>query len=379
MVRNTPLPGQLRDRSTGNAVGMTEMMTANTRRRVDDPELVARVNELIQECGGVPTSRDGRLVRDLLTTSLKLITDQRDTGELKLLTNSFKEMRHAYRVFGDHRGAPRISIFGSARTPADHPDYRTAVAFSRTMADRGWLVITGAGEGIMKAGHEGPGPESSFGLSIRLPFETTANSVIAGDHKLINFRYFFTRKLMFLSQCQAITAFPGGFGTQDELLEALTLIQTGKSAMVPVVLIEGPDSDYWERWDRYVREEFLGGGFISPADSSLYHLAVDARDAADHISRFYCNYHSSRYVGPELVLRVKHRITRRQLRHLNREFADLVASGDIEQRPADEIEGEFLDLPRIAFTHTRAGFGRLRQLIDRVNDYAIDNGVTVTG
>ncbi len=356
---------------------MTNMSAAIdtlTRRRVDDPDLVRQLNGLIEESGGDSTSRHGRLVRDLLATSLKLITDRRHTGELKLLTNSFKEMRHAYRVFGGYNGAPRVSIFGSARTPADHPDYQTAVSFSRMMAEQGWLVITGAGEGIMKAGHEGPGPQNSFGLSIRLPFETTANSVISGDHKLINFRYFFTRKLMFLSQSQAITAFPGGFGTQDELLEALTLIQTGKSAVVPVVLIEGPDSNYWERWDRYVREELLGGGFLSPADTSLYYLAIDAQDAVDHITRFFSNYHSSRYVGRELVLRLRSPLTTRQLRHLNREFADLVEAGEIYQRPADDIEGEYLDLPRLAFTHTRASFGRLRQLIDRVNDYALDNG-----
>ena len=354
---------------------MTELLTGPRGRRVDDPDFVSQLDSMIGECGGDAATRDGRLVRELMLASLKLITDQRHTGELKLLTNSFKEMRHAYRVFADYGATPKISIFGSARTPADHPDYQAAVAFSRLMADRGWLVITGAGDGIMKAGHEGPGADGSFGLAIRLPFETTANSVIAGDNKLIHFRYFFTRKLMFLSQCQAVTAFPGGFGTQDELLEALTLIQTGKSAIVPVVLIEGTESDYWQQWEAYVREEFLKGGFISPEDTSLYHLARDPQDAADHVSRFYANYHSARYVGGDYVIRIKHPLTDNQLVQLNMDFARLVQTGHIQQRDAYDVEGEFTDLPRIAFHHTRRAFGTMRRLIDRLNDYAIDNGV----
>lgn len=339
-------------------------------RRVDDPAFVNRLNDLIAECGGSTDTREGRLVRDLLVTSLKLITDDRGTGELKLLTHSFKEMRHAYRVFADYPDTPKISIFGSARTPTDHPDYQAAVQFSRLMADQGWLVITGAGDGIMKAGHEGPGAEGSFGLAIRLPFETTANSVIAGDHKLLHFRYFFTRKLMFLSQCQAVTAFPGGFGTQDELLEALTLIQTGKSAIVPLILIEGDQSDYWQQWEAYVREEFLAGGFISPDDLALYYLAPTPEAAADHVTRFYANYHSSRYVGDDLVLRIKHPITEEQLGELNDDFARLVRSGVIHQGPAYDIEDEYPELTRIAFTHTRRNYGTVRRLIDRLNDYA---------
>lgn len=344
------------------------------QRRIDDPTFVQRLNDLITECGGDPDTRDGWLVRDLLVTSLKLVTDDRNTGELKLLTNSFKEMRHAYRVFAAYAGTPKISIFGSARTPTDHPDYRAAVRFSRLMAERGWLVITGAGDGIMKAGHEGPGAEGSFGLAIRLPFETTANSVIAGDDKLIHFRYFFTRKLMFLSQCEAITAFPGGFGTQDELLEALTLIQTGKSAIVPVVLIEGDRSDYWQQWESYVREELLKGGFISPDDHALYHRAPTPEAAAAHVSRFYANYHSSRYVGDDLVLRIKHPLTDRQLTEVNVDFALLVRSGHIHQGPAYEVEDEYPELTRLAFTHTRRGYGTVRRLIDRINDYAIADG-----
>ena len=218
-------------------------------RRADDPAIAAHIDELIQQVGGVPGSFNAKLVRDLITTGLKLIPDGRDTGELKLITTAIKEMRYAYRVFGQYREPHKVSIFGSARTPVGHPDYAAARDFGRLMAEAGWMVITGAGDGIMKAGHEGPGREASFGVAIRLPFETNANEVIAGDDKLIHFRYFFTRKLMFLSQAEAVALFPGGFGTMDESFEALTLVQTGKSSMIPIVLLEGKGGTYWEEFD----------------------------------------------------------------------------------------------------------------------------------
>jgi len=199
------------------------------QKRADDPDIAAEINDLIQRVGGDPDSFDGSLINQLVTSALKLIPDGRDTGELKLMTAAMKELRYAFRVFGQYPDPHKISIFGSARTPEDHPDYEAAVEFSRLMAARGWMVITGAGDGIMKAGHEGPGRDASFGVAIRLPFETTANEVIAGDEKLIHFRYFFTRKLMFLSQSEAVALFPGGFGTMDEAFETLTLVQTRPS------------------------------------------------------------------------------------------------------------------------------------------------------
>jgi uncharacterized protein (TIGR00730 family) len=339
-------------------------------RAVDAPEFQSRLDALIRECGGDPGSFDGRLIRDLLLASLKLITDGRETGELKLMTNALKELRHAYRVFAGYAEPHKISIFGSARTPPDHPDYLAAVSFSRIMAQHGWLVITGAGDGIMKAGHEGPGAESSFGLAIRLPFETTANTVIAGDDKLIHFRYFFTRKLMFLSQCEAVAVFPGGFGTQDELFECLTLTQTGKGAMIPVVLIEGPRSTYWAHWDRYIREELLAGGFISEEDTDLYYRASSPEDAAEHVRLFYSNYHSSRYVDDDLVIRIKRRLSDESIVRLNDEFGFLVRKGAITQRGPYDVESEYIELPRIAFTHTRRGFGHVRRLISRINELA---------
>ncbi len=338
-------------------------------RPVDDPEFLKRLDEMITESGGDADGVDGRLIRDILTTGLKLITDERDTGELKLLSASLKELRYALNVFADWHDPHKVTIFGSARTQPEHPDYQAAVEFSRRMAEAGWLCITGAGDGIMKAGHEGPGRDASFGLAIRLPFETTANEVIKGDSKLINFRYFFTRKLIFVSQCEAVVAFPGGFGTQDELFESLTLVQTGKSSMVPLVLMEHEGGTYWKHWDNYVRRSLLDNGMISPEDLNLFHITRDIDDAVGHILRFYRNYHSSRYVRDDLVIRLKRPLKPGDVERLNHEFHPLVKSGEIVQRDAYDVEDEYTSLPRIAFTHTRRDFGLVRRLIDRINDF----------
>ncbi len=339
------------------------------KRRVDQPDFIEKLDSLIAECGGDTEVYEGKLIREQLITALKLITDDRDTGELKLLTTAFKELRYAYQVFSKYPDRHKISIFGSARTPPENPDYQACVEFSRLMAANNWLCITGAGDGIMKAGHEGPGAAASFGLAIRLPFETTANDVIAGDDKLINFRYFFTRKLMFVSQCEAVAVFPGGYGTQDEIFEALTLVQTGKSAMVPIVLCEAEGSTYWEHWDNYVRRSLLNNGMISPEDLNLYYITRDMEDAVEHITRFYRNYHSSRYVKDDLVIRIKKPLEPGDVRRLNEEFSSLVASGEIVQRGPYEVEEDMLELPRIAFHHTRHNIGLVRRMIDRINEF----------
>ncbi|MEM9065445.1 MAG: LOG family protein [Planctomycetota bacterium] len=343
-------------------------------RRADDDAIQQSVNELIRSVAGdaLADDRDGRfrlrLVRELITAGLKLIPDGRDTGELKLMTAATKELRYALRVFGRYAEPHKVTIFGSARTPETDPDFEHAVEFSREMAERGWMVITGAGDGIMKAGHVGPGREGSFGVAIRLPFETTANDVIAGDEKLIHFRYFFTRKLMFLSQAEAVALYPGGFGTMDELFETLTLIQTGKASMVPVVLIEHEGGRYWETFDRFVRDELLDNRLISAEDTGLYYITRDAKDAAEHVSNFYRVYHSSRYVKDDLIIRLKSPLSERAVVTLNEEFASLVREGEIVQRGPYDIEDEHLDLPRLAFTHTRHAFGLVRKLIDRINE-----------
>lgn len=336
--------------------------------RADAPDIARRIDEMIAQVGGEPGAFKARLVKDLMVTALKLIPDGRDTGELKLITTAVKEMRYAYRVFGQYVEPHKVTIFGSARTSEGHPDFAAAVEFSKIMAEKGWMIITGAGDGIMKAGHVGPGAAPSFGVAIRLPFETTANQVIAGDPKLIHFRYFFTRKLMFLSQAEAVVCFPGGFGTMDEMYETLTLVQTGKASMIPIVMLEGAGGTYWKEWDESVRKSLLSRGMISPEDLNLYHIAPTPRDGADHVARFYRIYHSSRYVKDELVIRTKRRLKDDDVRRLADEFKILIKSGTIAQRGPLEAEDDHRDLPRLVFTHTRYKYGLVRRLIDRIND-----------
>jgi len=342
-------------------------------RRADDGEVQDRICDLLEMVAGTSESYDAKLIGELITAGLKLIPDGRDTGELKLMTAAMKELRYAYRVFGEYPNVHKVTIFGSARTPEDHPDYLSAVEFSKLMAQAGWMSITGAGNGIMKAGHEGPGREASFGVAIHLPFETSANEYIVGDEKLINFRYFFTRKLMFLSQAEAVVCYPGGFGTLDETFETLTLIQTGKASMVPIVFIdgdrEGENGSYWEGWDRYVRQQLAGRGWISEEDFGLYYIAKDPQDAADHVTNFYKNYHSSRYVRDDLIIRINKKLREEDIEILNEEFAVLIKKGKIVQCQAYPQERDHLDLPRIAFTHTRYKFGLVRSLIDRINSF----------
>lgn len=342
-------------------------------RRADDGEVQDRIVELLEMVAGSADDYNAKLVRELITAGLKLIPDGRNTGELKLMTAAMKELRYAYRVFGEYAGIHKVTIFGSARTPEDHPDYKSAVEFSKLMAEAGWMSITGAGDGIMKAGHEGPGREASFGVAIHLPFETSANEHILGDEKLINFRYFFTRKLMFLSQAEAVVCYPGGFGTLDETFETLTLVQTGKASIVPIVFIDG-DRDgehgsYWAGWQRYVQQQLADRGWISEEDFNLFYIAKDPQDAANHVTNFYKNYHSSRYVRDDLIIRINKRLRDEDIAILNEEFAVLVKSGKIVQCDAYPQEHDHLDMPRIAFTHTRHKFGLVRKMIERINSF----------
>lgn len=344
--------------------------------RTDDPAVVERIDSLVKDMGAAGGSYNARLVRELIQTALRLIPDGRDTGELKLITTAVKELRYAYRVFGQFPEPHKISIFGSARTPADHPDYAAAREFGKLISDKGWMVITGAGDGIMKAGHEGPGRSASFGVAIRLPFETNANQVIAGDEKLIYFRYFFTRKLMFLSQSEAVALFPGGFGTMDEAFEALTLIQTGKSSMIPIVLVEGKGCNYWQQFDKAMRDMLLTRGWISPEDIDLYRIFNTPAEAVEHVVAFYRNYHSSRYVKDDLVIRIKKPLKQKDVERLTEEFKVLIkpqggSSGSpamIVQRGAMLEEDDHVDLPRLVFPHTKYKFGLVRKLIDRINE-----------
>lgn len=338
---------------------------------VRDKKVVNQINQLIDELGGSHDEFDGKLVRELVQTGLRLITDNANTGEIKLASRSLRELRYALRVFRNYNGTPKISIYGSARTHRDHPHYQAALHFANAIAEAGWMVITGAGDGIMGAGNEGAGRENSFGVGIKLPFETNANEFIKDDPKFIMFRYFFTRKLLFVSQSHAAALFAGGFGTQDEGFEVLTLVQTGKAPIMPIVLIDSPGDNYWKEWDQYVQKHLLGKGMISEEDLSLYYVTDNPDAAVEHVLKFYSNFHSLRRVGKRLVLRIKHRISDAQLEILNRQFPDLVLSGKYEQSDALEGEGAHLDMPRIHFKHTGHGYGRLRQLIDQINEFVV--------
>lgn len=339
-------------------------------RRTDDPDVVARLDALITDFAGPAASGtfEARMIRELMQAALKLIPDGRDSGEIKLLASAFKELRYAYRVFGRYKEPHKVTIFGSARTPKEHPDYTAAVEFGRLMAQAGWMSITGAGLGIMEAGHVGPGRGGSFGVAIRLPFETSFNPVIEGDEKLIEFRYFFTRKLMFVSQAEAVALFPGGFGTMDEAFETLTLVQTGKSTPMPIVLVEGAGHDYWQKWLDWMNDQLLGRGWISPEDPSLMYLAKDPHDAAQHLLRFYRVYHSSRYVRDDLVIRMHHAISKDAVAKLEHDFSSIIRSGGMRLSGPLEGEEDALDKPRLVFRHNRSRYGVLRRLIDAINE-----------
>jgi uncharacterized protein (TIGR00730 family) len=305
----------------------------------------------------------------MVRSAVRVLEDGSDLGQVKVMERALREMRNAYRVFNRYKGVRKISIFGSARTPEHHPDYHAAREFGRLMAAEGWMAITGAGMGIMKAGHEGPEVDKCFGLRIRLPFEAGANSVIDGDPKLINFRYFFTRKLMFMAHSDAVAVFPGGFGTQDELFEALTLIQTGKSNLVPVVLLEHQGGDYWRSWEEGCVLPLARRRLISPEDRGLYSIHTDPAAAVAELAGFYRRYHSMRFVGKELVLRLQTPLTDAELARFEREFRADLCEKDTTFRRVDAFaeEEEHRDLPRIALRFNRRAWSRLRALIDAIN------------
>jgi len=312
------------------------------------------------------------LLADMIVTVCRLAKDDCGRGELKLLNRALKELRYGFKVFAPYTDIPKVTIFGSARTQEDHPQYLEAQRFAELIEKAGWMVITGAGNGIMRAGHHGAKREASFGVSITLPFEQSANTIIAGDHKLINFKYFFTRKLMFVKEARAIVLFPGGFGTQDEGFESLTLVQTGKAVPIPIVLCDEPGGTYWQHWRTYVKSELLHHGMIDEEDMNLFHVTDNAEDAVAEIIQFYRRYHSSRFVRDDFVIRLKAALADAELHALNSDFADLVDEGDIRQVTGalPEEAGEFSDLPRLVFRYHKRSAARLRQMINAINETA---------
>ncbi|MCG3146754.1 MAG: hypothetical protein PCFJNLEI_00188 [Verrucomicrobiae bacterium] len=313
------------------------------------------------------------LAVDLIETALRLLDDKADRLDMKVMTSALKELRYSSRIFTPYREKRKVTIFGSARTKPDAPEYLQAVAFSKAIVERGFMVITGGGEGIMGAGQRGAGRDNSFGLNIRLPFEQEPNDEIAGDPKLINFKYFFTRKLCFIKESSAIALFPGGFGTHDEGFEALTLMQTGKSQPKPLVFIDRPHGSYWKTWWRFVQDQLLDAGLINKDDLTLFKVTDDIEEACDEIAHFYRNYHSSRYVKENLVLRVKRPVTEHLLQTLNDRFAGICVNGGKFRAegsaPEEENEPELAGLHRVVFPFNRTNFGRLRAVIDVVNQH----------
>jgi uncharacterized protein (TIGR00730 family) len=334
-----------------------------------DPELRRRVEELIAYKGG---GHNPDLVADIIENALKLMTDVEGRGDVRVIQTAVRELRYAFKLFAPYAETRKVTVFGSARTAPSKQEYLQAVEFAKKIADAGWMVITGAGPGIMQAGHEGAGPERSFGANIRLPWEQGANPIIQHDRKLITFKYFFTRKLTFVRHSDAIVLFPGGFGTMDEGYEALTLMQTGKAKLMPLVLMDRPGGAYWKTWDKHVREHLLRNGLISPDDLNLYLITDDSEHAVKVITRFYRNYHSMRFVRDLLVIRLQHKPTEPIIEGLNQDFSALIANGKIQAidpTPEEREDNQFVTLPRIAFEFNKRDYGRLRHLIETQNGF----------
>ncbi|MEM1332814.1 MAG: TIGR00730 family Rossman fold protein [Actinomycetota bacterium] len=310
------------------------------------------------------------MAEQLVSEALGLVTDEPDTLDLKIATAALTEMRAAFKVFAPFKDERKVSIFGSARTEPDDPLYDQARRLAASLAERGWMTVTGAGPGIMQAGMEGAGRDRSIGVSIRLPFESGANSIIAGDEKHIAMRYFFTRKLMLIKESQAFVCMPGGFGTLDETFELLTLMQTGKGLPVPVVLLDAPGDPYWESIDELVQSQLAARGLVSADDRGLYTITDSCDTACAVIEGFYANYHSIRFVGDRLVMRLRQAPADQQLAELNDRFAHLLASGSIVRAEPTRVErrdDDHVDLERIAFDFTKHGYGDLIALIGEVN------------
>jgi len=312
-----------------------------------------------------------RLIAELVKESLQLGNDATSTLNLKIASAAIAEMREAFAMFAPFSERKKVTIFGSARTTKNDPVYKQTQAVAAKLASDGWMVVTGAGPGIMEAGMLGAGREMSIGVSIRLPFETSANEVIAGDEKYVAMRYFFTRKLMLVKESQAFICVPGGFGTLDEMFELLTLSQTGKGNPVPIVVLDLPNDPFWGELDSFIKETLLPRKLVSEQDLALYRICSSVDEAVSEIDKFYSVYNSMRFVGKRLVLRLNRQITDAHLSKLNNNFSDICLNSSIERITATKAEIEDKDLPdkpRLAFQFARRDFGRLRQLIDAINE-----------
>jgi len=336
------------------------------RHRTGDPDLDRRLVELL-DAAGVEANRDQLF--EILSSVVRLSQDGAERLNLKITNAALKEMRSAFKVFAPYQNTPKVTIFGSARTLPDDPLYAQTRDLAAALASRGWMVVTGAGPGIMAAGAEGAGLEHSLGVNIRLPFEQGANPFIEADTHLVEMKYFFTRKLMLLKESAGFAVLPGGFGTLDEAFELLTLLQTGKAVPAPIVLLEVPGGTYWHSWERFITE-VAARGLVDEDDVAFYRITDDVTTAVDELTGFYRNYHSIRYVGDRLVVRMRTAPTAEELARLNADFADIRASGVIEATaalPAEVADDDVVDLPRVVLHFDRLAHGRLRAFIDALN------------
>jgi len=340
-----------------------------SRSGTGDPALDQGILGLLDAAGAVG---DRDQLFEIMVSAVGLAGDRTDRLNLKITNAAVKEMREAFKVFAPYRQIPKVTMFGSARTLPDDPMYVQARDMAADLTAAGWMVVTGAGPGIMAAGVEGAGRERSIGVNIRLPFED-ANAAMLSDPKLVVMKYFFTRKLMLMKESAGFVVLPGGFGTLDEAFELLTLLQTGKAAPAPLVFLDIPGGTYWAAWDRFVHDEVAARGLVSPEDLRLRRITDDVGDATAEILGFFRNYHSIRFVGRSLVVRLRSRPTDGEVEALNREFSDICVSGHmeaVEPLPPEVSSGDHLDLPRIAFRFDRMSYGRLRALIDAFNGLA---------
>jgi uncharacterized protein (TIGR00730 family) len=337
------------------------------RYRTGDRSLDEAVEALV-EASGVSGARD--LVFELVVSALRLGREHTSRADLKIANSALKELRYSFGVFGPYRDVRKVSIFGSARTAPDDPLYDLTRRFAAEIVDHDWMVITGAGPGIMAAGIEGAGPDNAFGVSIRLPFEATANEFIAADRKLINFRYFFTRKVTFMRESSGFALLPGGFGTMDELFELLTLVQTGKATPAPVVLLDHPGGRYWQHWMEFVDEQLCSERYINPIDLTLVKLTDDVAEAVDVLTSFYANYHSQRFVEGKLVLRMRQAPDDGQLADINERYSAMLVSGVIERcppHPEELADDDEVSLARVRMHFDRRSWALLTQLIRELN------------
>jgi len=317
-----------------------------------------------------PASQNQPLYREMLVTVMRMAQADRSRWDAKILLQTMREMEHAFSRLDQFKRRRKVTVFGSARTPVEHPLYGLARELGQTLARYDLMVITGAGGGIMAAAHEGAGTDNSLGLNITLPFEQHANSTVDGTDHLLSFHFFFVRKLFFIKEADALVLCPGGFGTLDETLEVLTLVQTGKSPLVPIVLLDAPGGSFWKDMLDFVRNQLQDNRYILPSDMGLVRLVDNAEDAAAEINHFYGNFHSSRWLKDRFVMRMNHVLTDAAMTFMNESFADLCLDGHFEQQACCEMEldePELQALPRLSFVFNGRDHGRLRQLTDFIN------------